>query len=474
MTGLFHILNVGADSLHASRQGVDTTGHNIANAQVDGYSRQRVNVVQRDPYLASNLPIGNGVYVKSITRSHDKFIENQINIHNQDKGRSAAYHEGMKGVELIFSPELNATLPDEISKFFDQLETLSTFPEDSVVRKSVLEAARDVCQAFKRTDSELKIQRAGLNEKIQHTTSEITSQLAAIADLNLKIQASEAGEAQKACDYRDQRDKILRELSQKMDIHYYEDQYGMLMVRGPEQVTLVDGVHSSTVNVIRNGANEGLFDITITDWEQQRVRNVTQKLSSGSLSGLLEVRDGAIGDLLEKNNSLAYELATKVNEVHRDGFGLKDYSETIGRNFFTEPESFHTAAESLYLDDIVLQNLDAISAGSTPMAPGDNVNINRIVKLKDSKLFGDEKVTFNEFYSSFAGSLGIDVVRAAHIDEINNVMIEDLTRRREAVAGVSLDEEATNMIKWQACFTASSKVITTCDEMLETVLNLKR
>lgn len=108
------------------------------------------------------------------------------------------------------------------------------------------------------------------------------------------------------------------------------------------------------------------------------------------------------------------------------------------------------------------------------MAPGDNVNINRIIKLKDSKLFGDQKITFNEYYSSFAGSLGLDVVRAGHVDEINKVMLEDLNRRREAVSGVSLDEEATNMIKWQACFTASSKVITTCDEMLETVLSLKR
>jgi flagellar hook-associated protein 1 FlgK len=474
MPGLFHILNVGADSLQTSRQGVDTTGHNIANAQVEGYSRQKVNVSQRDPLFNGNIPIGNGVYVGSITRAHDKFIEHQINIHNQDKGRSTAYYEGMKGVELIFSPELNATVPDEISQFFDQLETLSTFPEDSVVRKSVLESARDVCQAFKRNDTELKIQRFGINEKIQHTTSEVSGQLAAIADLNIKIQASEAGEPQQACDYRDQRDKLLREISQKLDIHYYEDQYGMLMVRGPGQVTLVDGAHSSVVDVVRSNENHGLFDITITDWEQKKSRNVTSMIGSGTLAGLLEVRDDTIGDLLEKNNNLAYELASNVNAIHREGFGLKSYAESTGRNFFSPLGSLENAAQEIYIDDVILENLDAISAGSTPMAPGDNVNLNRIIKLKDAKLFGDEKVTFNEYYSSFAGGLGLDVLRAEHVDEINKVMLEDLTRRREAVAGVSLDEEATNMIKWQACFTASSKVITTCDEMLETVLSLKR
>ncbi len=474
MAGLFHILNLGADSLQASRQGVDTTGHNIANAQVEGYSRQKVNVKQREPLDVRNLLIGNGVYVGSITRAHDKFIENQLTRQNQDRGMSQASLEGMKALELVFSPEIQATVPDEISKFWTQLEDLSNFPEDFVVRTSVVESAKDLAQAFQRTDAELKIHQSGLNEKVQQVADELSSQLKSIAELNVKIQVSEAGQAQSACDFRDQRDLLLRDISTKIDVQYYEDQYGMLMVRGPSQVTLVDGGNSSVVGVIRNTENDGLYDVTVTDWEQQRVRNIGEKITTGSLAGYLGVRDTTIPDLIYNNNLLAYEVATQVNSVHRGGYGLKQFAESNGRNFFVEPDSIDGAAKGFYLDDIIIQSNEAIAAGSTPMAPGDNVNINRIIKLKDSKLFGEDMVTFNEFYSSFAGALGLDVVRAGHVDEINKIMVDDLNRRREAVSGVSLDEEATNMIKWQACFTASSKVITTCDEMIETVLSLKR
>ena len=100
--------------------------------------------------------------------------------------------------------------------------------------------------------------------------------------------------------------------------------------------------------------------------------------------------------------------------------------------------------------------------------------MNRLVKLKDAKILENQSMDVNEFYASYAGSMGLRVTRAAHSQEVSELIAQDLTKRREAVSGVSLDEEATNMLKWQANFTASSKVITTCDEMIETVLGLKR
>jgi flagellar hook-associated protein 1 FlgK len=94
MPGLFHILSVGSEALQVSRQGVDTTGHNIANAQVEGYSRQRVNVKQRDPIAVGQYQVGNGAMITDITRSHDKFIESQLNNANQDSGHAATLFDG--------------------------------------------------------------------------------------------------------------------------------------------------------------------------------------------------------------------------------------------------------------------------------------------------------------------------------------------------------------------------------------------
>ena len=107
------------------------------------------------------------------------------------------------------------------------------------------------------------------------------------------------------------------------------------------------------------------------------------------------------------------------------------------------------------------------------MAAGDNVVGNRLVGLKESKIL-DGRASFTQFYADMVGGFGSQVVRAEHVNEAEEILVKDLQDRREAVSGVSLDEEATNLMRWQANFAASSKLITTVDEMLDTVLSMKR
>jgi flagellar hook-associated protein 1 len=89
-------------------------------------------------------------------------------------------------------------------------------------------------------------------------------------------------------------------------------------------------------------------------------------------------------------------------------------------------------------------------------------------------MFPDDAVNLNEFYAQYTSNLGMETQRANHSKQAADLLVQDLVKQRESVSGVSLDEEATNMMKWQANFTASSKVITTIDEMLDTVLSMKR
>jgi len=474
MSGLFHTLNIGAQSLYATRQGVDTAGHNIANAQVEGYSRQRVNLTQRDPLETMGILIGNGAYVESITRSHDDFVEKQLNLAHQESGRSATRAEAMKSIEEVFSPDLSASISDEATKFFNSLQNLSNFPADATVRTALVEAGHDVAAAFRRVDSSLNANRQGLNQKIYDIAHKVTDSAREIANLNVKIQISEGGIGEVANDLRDQRDKLVRELSQQIEIKYYEDGHGMLSIRGPSQVTLVDGGHSCSVNLESNSENSGLFDVSIMDWEGHSNRNVTNKMDGGAMEALLQVRDVDAVKLIEKNNHMAATLIAEVNDVHQQGFGLGAFSEHQGRNFFEPADDFDSTAASFAVADVIVQSNDAISAASTANAPGDNVNLNLLIKLKDKRMFSDENVTFNGYYSNLTGALGLDVVRAEHVKSANDLLVSNINQKRESVSGVSLDEEAANMMKWQANFTASSKVITTIDEMLDTVLQLKR
>lgn len=474
MPGLFHILSIGSEGLQAARQGVDTTGHNITNAQVEGYSRQRVNVKARDPMMMAHYQIGNGAFVKDITRAHDKFIEAQLLKAKQEAGNATTLHDAWKAIELIYSPESTATIPDQVSSFFGALEDLSASPDDPNIRTAIVESAKDLTLAFRRVDRDLKEHKNVLEERIKIATVEISDKLKTIADLNLKIQVAEAGNPESACDLRDQRDKTVRDLSSLIDIHHYEDLNGMVCVRGPGEVNLVDGVHASSLTVGPKPDQAGVSDVVILDWDGKSPKAITSRVENGSLKALLDLRDVEIPRLINKNNEMAYGLMTNFNAVHREGFGLRGYSESSGRNFFREPKSIDNAAADMDLEDCIIESIDTMSMASTPLAAGDNVILNRLIRIKDASILENSSMNLNEFYASYAGETGFRVTRAAQFEEVSNVIAQDLTKRREAVAGVSLDEEATNMLKWQANFTASSKVITTCDEMIETVLGLKR
>ena len=118
--------------------------------------------------------------------------------------------------------------------------------------------------------------------------------------------------------------------------------------------------------------------------------------------------------------------------------------------------------------------VDSISAASTPNTVGDNVVMNKLLNLRDHKIFDKGRSTFTDYYANFVGEIGLETQRANNLYDSNKILLADIEARRDSVSGVSLDEEASNMLKWQTAFAASSKIITTIDEMLETVLSLKR
>jgi flagellar hook-associated protein 1 FlgK len=475
MGGLYHTLNIGAESLFASRQGVDTAGHNIANAQTEGFSRQRVNLEQRYPSETRGVLIGNGVFVKNITRAHDQFLERQINDTNQNLGQSTARYDAMQPLEGIYSPELNNTLSTEIDRFFNSLQDLSNFPEELTVRTAVRENAQNLVDSFRRIDSSLKLQRDDINSRIEGETREITTMLQEIAKLNVAIKTAETAASPEVSDLLDQQDRILRELTQKIDVNYYRGEHGTVVVRGPQDTLLVDRGFPAKFDVLQKETPLGnVYDVIIEDGASHEPTVVTKLNRRGRLAGMIQVRDEVIPKLIDHNNQMAVNIANQFNSIHSQGYGLKDYKESTGRAFFEMSDNPYEAASSIKLASLIAESTDAISVASTPNAPGDNVIVNELVRLKEKRIMGEGRATFQEYYASYVGVFGLDLVRSEQIKEADDVLSRNLDARRDAVSGVSMDEEAMNLLKWQANFSASSKVITTIDEMIETVLAMKR
>ncbi len=473
MSGLFRTLNIGSESLSTTRMGVDTAGHNIANAQVEGYSRQRVNLKAREPHQKGGVLLGAGAYAESIDRAHDQWNEKQLNRANQSAGASSAKLTALKSIEGLFSPDLQSGVDVEITNFFKSAQDLSNFPDDVTIRTSFRESARSLAQSFQRVDGGLERERLDLNQKIAFEVSSVDDSMQQVARLNGQIREQEVLPGSHANDLRDERDRLLRDMTRKIDISYYENQNGMVCVRGPGDSMLVDGVMATHMYVQPGGDKAGMNDVMIEGAEGGMDFNLSRHVGNGQISAMLEVRDKVIPGLASKNNQLATAMGGSINEVHSQGYGLNGFQESAGRNLFKVAVDPANAAAGMSLEDAVEASTDAISFASTPMASGDNVVGARILALKDHKIL-DGRSDFLQFYSDMVGGFGTEVVRAEHVNQAEEVLVKDLQNRREAVSGVSLDEEATNLMRWQANFAASSKLITTVDEMLDTVLSMKR
>ncbi len=474
MAGLNHSLNIGSESLLASRQGVDTTGHNMANAQTEGFSRQRVNLETRTPSVARGYIIGNGVFVKSIDRAHDRFLEKQIVDGIQDLGTSEAYHENLKALEDIYSPELSTTVVESMDQFFTAIQNLSNFPEDQTTRTYVKETGENLTDTFGRINNQLKDARSVIDERVTGQVQEINNLISEITRFNSSLRAVATSGQQDSADILDKQDLLLRKLSEQIDVNYYRTDQGTVTVRGPGETLLIDRDQHANLGVRTDESGDGTHDVFIQGGSATGVLKVTDKIKHGSLGGLIAVRDQVIPKLLHSNNEMAYSFVQSFNEIHRAGFGINRFSGISGRDFFDIQGGVDNAASSIRVNDAIHEDVSSISIASTPYAPGDNVLANMLLRLKDEPLMGERQQSMNEYYAEYVGSLGLEISQASSLKDADKVLVDGLNARREAVSGVSMDEEATNLLKWQASFTASSKLITTIDEMMETVLGLKR
>ncbi|NCN95773.1 MAG: flagellar hook-associated protein FlgK, partial [Bdellovibrionales bacterium] len=168
---------------------------------------------------------------------------------------------------------------------------------------------------------------------------------------------------------------------------------------------------------------------------------------------------------------LAFNLATEVNKAHREGYNRYNQK---GVTFFEQPTQIKGAAQRLKLNEEVKTDVGKISAAGTPFAPADNQIANILSSLQYKNVFEGGTASFDDYYAGTVGKVGVETQRAKSAAEAQDGITKQLQNIRESISGVSLDEETTKMIEFQKNFDASARLIRTADEMMDTVLNLKR
>jgi flagellar hook-associated protein 1 FlgK len=466
MMDIFGVLNMGSKALTVQQKGIYVTGNNIANVNTPGYSRQRLIMSSDVPINTGIGPVGSGVTANEVERVYQRFLGVQINNETQSLGQWEAHKDSLERVESIFNESGGYGLNQVMSEFWNGWQDLTNNPSGPVERTVLVAKSEMLAATFSQNYEDLQQIQRDLDSNIEGAVEEINRLSENMVDLNQKIIQMEAG-GHTANDYRDQRDLVLKELSELIDIDSFEDASGAVTVSVGSGQALVEGTH--TYNLSTQPDASGHRDITWVDSSGNSVI-ISNDISKGKLKGWLDARDVDINDSLNKLDTLAQNLMTEVNTLHANGYGLDG---STGNVFFAGAAT----AAGIQVNPLIVNDTNLIAAAegfnSVPGdKPGDSGNAIAIANLQGAQTMNGNTTTYGAYYDSMVSEAGLAVQQATSYYEHQSQMVLQVENYRESISGVSIDEETVNLIKFQNAYQAAAKLISTADEMMQTVLNM--
>jgi flagellar hook-associated protein 1 FlgK len=463
MSNLIGLLDLGRSALLNHQKAVQVTGHNIANVNTPGYTRQRANLTASIP--VSNIPgqIGMGVEVTDIQRVYDRFINRQIQAETEGMGRWQAQKGAFEKVELILDEANGVSLNQAMSEFWSAWQEVANNPDGRTQRAVLLSSSEYLATTFNKISADLQQLQDDLDISIDGSVDDINRIAAGIADLNHKIGEVEAA-GQNANDYRDQRDQLLKDLSVLIDVQSFENDAGQVTVLVGDGRPLVENPHHWQLDTIQNAG--GHAEVVWIDRDGNQI-NITPAIEGGKLKGWLDVRDVDIDDYMTRLDTMANAMITEVNDLHTLGFDLNGNAGVV---FFNG-----TDAATIEVNPGLFGNPDLLAAsGSVAGVPGDNSNAVAMAGLQHAQFAALGSTTFDDYHHAIIGEVGNGVRSATDYYNHQKAMTDSLDNYRESVSGVSLDEEMLNLVKFQSAYDAAAKMVTVIDELLDTVMNMAR
>lgn len=455
-------LNTAVSALNAAQIALDTAAHNTANASTPGYSRQRVRLVASAPFSypmfnRNGLPgqIGTGVSVASIERARDSFLDVQIRGQSELSGYWDTRRDELSKVESVFPEPSGSGLGSVLSKFWSAWQDVAADPTSTAARAALTEQAATLATHFSRDASQLRTQAQGINAEVAGGVNEINDIARQLGSLNDQIQRVVVS-GDNANDLADQRDLLLERLSGLVPITVEPQSDGSttVLIAGTD---LVNHGLARPITAAVNGAG----DIT-PQWSD----GSAVSLGTAKLGALVEMRDTTLAGYRTQLNTLAKGIADAVNTVHQSGV---DANGNAGLAFFTYTAG--SEASSLAVNTLIAGDPRLVAAAAAANQPGDGGIAGQIADLRSALLFGAGTQTASDSYAGFVSGVGSNSRQADEMASNQALVVDHLQTRRESISGVSLDEEATDMIRFQHAYQAAARVITAVDEMLDQLIN---
>lgn len=488
MPGLTSGLYVGLSGLQAHQGALNVIGHNIANVNTPGYSRQRVDLGTQDTQFFGGFGYGPGVSINTIGGVRDRLLELQMYSEQARQSGAQGRFEGIQAVAAPLADEGDTGLSAQLQKFLQGFQDLSVRPEDLSLRQNLVGRAQTFISTMQTRYRQLDDERTRSDSAIASDVQEINNLTDQIAKLNARI-ASEPSPGSDS-DGRDQRKVLTDNLSKLIGIHVFEGTHGEYEITlDSGAATLVsDNVHYN-LQVTRDPAYSNFYRVDSV--MGSTIVDVTRKITDGEVGAKLDLRDNILAGYEKQLDELAAGVAGQVNLLHRTGY---DRSGTVtGTDFFqggaanganglpaaiTAATNYKGMVSALSVNAAISASPNLIAAAGVANAPGDNAIARAISALQSAGNTVDTNADgvgdtgpFSQFIGQLVNQVGTQGQGYQVSADNQQNLVMALQNQRDRVSGVDLDEEATSMINFQRGYQASARFISVINQLTDQLVN---
>lgn len=469
MSSLFSALQTASNALRVFEKSIGVVQNNTVNASSPGYTTQQLQI--------SALPFDpaagwcGGITSSRVVSARNEFAESTVRNEFMQEGYASARATSLKRIEGTFDITGDSSLTSSLDNLFTTFLSWSNQPNDSTQRDSVLRAAKQFTESMNQTASDLEQTAADIENDLKTQVETVNRLAAHIRDINASTMQNPSSSLSNEADMY----ATLEELSGVVNFTTFIASDGSTTVLIDGQVPLVVGNKSFDIemSMTSSGANHAPGEAQILDYTGQPI---TGHMKSGTISGLLSVRNGELASLLGNSsqigslNTLANTVATSINTLLESGkVGIDDATLTGVALFSTAGDA--TSARSLQVILTDSSKLAAVDPGPPPVANG--------IAVKVSKLASDSTVmpgglSFSAYYGQLASEIGSALNTATDTETRQIQLVSQARSIRGDLSGVSLDEEAAKLMELQRSYEANSRIFTVANELMDTLLNLIR
>jgi len=370
-----NLLSIGRTGLLAAQTGIATTGHNITNSSVPGYTRQGIVQSTLPPVSQGVGYVGTGTQVAQIKRYYDDFLNRQVLTAQATQGSTDTYLTQISQIDNMLS-DATVGLSPAMQDFFRGVQTANSTPSLQSSRASMLSSAESLAARFHEVSGRLQELQDGVNTSITSTVNGINSYATQIANLNNQIATLTTDPLNPPNDLLDQRDQLVRELNQQVKITVLPSDNNMLNISFGSGQPLVTGTSHLEMAAVQSPTDPGRLVVAYPATGRSNIV-ADDTFAGGALGGLMDFRRESLDRVQNEIGQVAAGLTQAFNAQHRLG---QDLDGELGGDFFTPLKGYvgydanNSALSTATLDASItdasaLTGLDyEVTYGGTPAA----------------------------------------------------------------------------------------------------------